>query len=211
MSQSEVFIYGLIDPRTHEVRYVGQTGLSLKRRLQAHVTAAKQQKTLLHLWITKLLPLVPVPVLLETVWADMPVMTNKRTASDRAGGQRPVRLASVMEAKWLKRFRRTVLNVELKQCNAYDEFTNSPELQKRYGVKASKARRVKFLKGADLDPSAEYSVRELAAKLNVSSQTVTRIFAHRLGVHNIPGRGNQTILRIPGHIAQQWLREVTEH
>jgi hypothetical protein len=42
-----------------------------------------------------------------------------------------VAIASVMEAKWLKRFRRTVLNYDKKQCAAYDNFVNSPELERK--------------------------------------------------------------------------------
>jgi hypothetical protein len=36
-----IWIYALIDPRTHELRYIGQTGRSLPARLTRHIRTAK--------------------------------------------------------------------------------------------------------------------------------------------------------------------------
>lgn len=35
------YIYGIIDPRTSEVHYVGRTGVSIKKRLCDHIAAAR--------------------------------------------------------------------------------------------------------------------------------------------------------------------------
>jgi transcriptional regulator GlxA family with amidase domain len=69
---------------------------------------------------------------------------------------------------------------------------------------------VKSIKATDLDARKEYSVLEVADLLGVSRQTITRAFSDRPGVHVLPGRGDATILRIPGHVLIQWLRERTK-
>lgn len=71
----QVKIYALIHPTTKEVRYVGKTNGSLKRRLMLHVTESKaaKDKTHKHNWIMSLLNanLKPVIVLLEEVNEDI--------------------------------------------------------------------------------------------------------------------------------------------
>jgi hypothetical protein len=119
------FIYGLIDPRDHVIRYVGQC-VNMRARYSLHLCQARNGKRPVHAWIREIAPAVPVMVLLETV-------SNRRVSSGH-NLRRKVDLASVMEAKWLKRFRRTVLNVNRKQCSAYDLFINSTELQTRFGL-----------------------------------------------------------------------------
>lgn len=42
-SQGKVFIYGLVDPRTDEVRYIGKT-VNLEERLRVHLTQSRKQK-----------------------------------------------------------------------------------------------------------------------------------------------------------------------
>lgn len=112
-------IYGLLDPVTHEVKYVGQSANPELRR-QMHMSLAKRGDKPVHHWVKGLLPLEPVLVVLERV-------ENRRV--------RGVALASVMEAKWLKRFRRTMLNYDKKQCAAYDEFVNAPEINHKFYAK----------------------------------------------------------------------------
>lgn len=121
------FIYALIDPHTHLVRYVGQC-TNLKSRFSQHLCQARLGKHPLHLWIRDLAPSVPTLILLETVERRRIHLRNVQ------GGRRFVHLSSVMEAKWLKRFRRTVLNVNRKQCAAWDAFINSPEIKLRLGL-----------------------------------------------------------------------------
>jgi hypothetical protein len=89
-------------------------------RLQNHISAAKTGKSRpVYEWIRGLFPLMPVPVVLE-------VVRRRRTADNLLS------IASVMESKWLKRFRRTVLNYDREQCAAYEDFVNPPEVLKRY-------------------------------------------------------------------------------
>lgn len=63
-------IYKLIDPRTGEVRYVGQTHIGVKKRLAKHIREARNQnKTKNHRWINKLaeLDLKPIIEVIEVV------------------------------------------------------------------------------------------------------------------------------------------------
>jgi hypothetical protein len=71
--------------------------------------------------------------------------------------------------------------------------------------------RVKAIRAASIDLEREYTVIEVAGMMSLSRQTITRAFGQRPGIHSIPGRGTQMILRIPGHILVQWLRERTAH
>jgi hypothetical protein len=113
----EVTIYGLVDPRTYEVRYVGQTSLALKRRLQGHLAAAHQKKEVLHFWIESMRPLTPRLVNLQVVF------DNKRVAEKCKShrGDYSVSLASVMEAKWLKRAAPRLLMSEIKAVFSMDD------------------------------------------------------------------------------------------
>lgn len=117
------FIYALVCPLTLEVKYVGQTA-ELKRRFQSHLSSSHLKSgTPLARWIDSLTPTVPGMVILETV-EDRRVQTPKGR----------VRLSSIMEAKWIKRFHRTVLN-RSKQSAAYDDlFVDDPVLRARYGL-----------------------------------------------------------------------------
>lgn len=50
-----IFIYGLIDPRTNELRYVGQTKQSLSRRCNGHICDSRRGRTHCATWIRCLL------------------------------------------------------------------------------------------------------------------------------------------------------------
>ncbi len=47
-------IYGLIDPRTGELRYVGQTKDNLHKRLRRHVASRNWGETYVQSWIRAL-------------------------------------------------------------------------------------------------------------------------------------------------------------
>ena len=119
-----VIIYALVDPDTHLVRYVGQCH-NLESRYEGHLSEAlRGTKKPVYDWIRSLGLKRPVILILQTV----PAIYVPRQKGNS------ISLPSVMEAKWLKRFRRTVLNLRKKQCSVYDEFVNSPELKSRYGL-----------------------------------------------------------------------------
>lgn len=58
-------LYGLFDPKTGALRYIGKTGLLLRVRLNCHVSKAKKGRNHLHNWIRKVGR--PVIELLEEV------------------------------------------------------------------------------------------------------------------------------------------------
>jgi hypothetical protein len=113
-------IYGLIDPRDHEVRYIGQSG-NPELRLTTHIFGAKRGNKPMQEWIRGLHPLVPILVILESV-------ETRRIWT----GVVSVSLASVLEAKWLKRFRRTLLNRWLRGNSivTWDWLTNPDERER---------------------------------------------------------------------------------
>ena len=98
------YIYGLIDPVTHVVRYVGQTkrppGPRIRQHRFGHVKTTAE-------WVLSLAE-PPQYVLLE-------VGTNRRLQVSR-NGQRPgyTSAAIAAETKWIKRFRRDLVNRRLR-------------------------------------------------------------------------------------------------
>ena len=78
-----VYIYGLIDPRDHQVKYVGRTSQKIEQRLQHHRGAARRPVSQ---WLREL-PAQPTLVCLEIV-------------SRKHGGG-----GEAAKAKWVKRFR----------------------------------------------------------------------------------------------------------
>jgi group I intron endonuclease len=72
--ENKNFIYGLIDPRTNKIRYVGKTN-NLKQRLFDHTRRSKHKTTYKDKWISSLLEigLKPIIIILEECgddWAE---------------------------------------------------------------------------------------------------------------------------------------------
>ncbi|AMX93637.1 MULTISPECIES: NUMOD3 domain-containing DNA-binding protein [Mesorhizobium] len=67
IQQISVFIYGLIDPRDGQLRYVGKTKNSLKSRLLAHVSDVRRGRTYIprHKWLCDLLLAGEFPEIVE--------------------------------------------------------------------------------------------------------------------------------------------------
>ena len=84
------YIYALVDPTTHQVRYVGHTHKHPEARLHEHLSAS-QPIGYVHEWIRSLAPEQPTIIILQEL---------EGTESD----------AIRTETKWIKRFRRTILN-----------------------------------------------------------------------------------------------------
>ncbi len=57
MFEQQIYIYGLYDPFTHQLRYIGKTKMSLARRLWHHIKEAKTSKKNTHKlnWIRNIL------------------------------------------------------------------------------------------------------------------------------------------------------------
>ena len=104
-------IYALFDPNTHEVRYVGQTRLTLAKRLYNHECCARTGDTApVYAWWRSLAPLKPLPMVLQYV-EELPRIPlvhgnkNRRPGRDGAPGK-PEHKAHAAEVKWMKRFER---------------------------------------------------------------------------------------------------------
>jgi hypothetical protein len=105
------FIYALVCPLTLEVKYVGQT-IDLEQRTRGSFHSMKHHAPLTQ-WLRTLGHLRPYRVILETGINRQ--VTLKATARDHVRGRRPIGvrptwLSSCLEAKWIKRFRRTIIN-----------------------------------------------------------------------------------------------------
>lgn len=105
------YIYGLVDPVSRLVKYVGQT-VNLDTRYREHCNG-KDHCT--GEWVRSLSQ-PPVLILLE----------SGEPQDIKRSGQHRRRASDLSETKWLKRFRRTVINKKLRDnCPAaWDELTN---------------------------------------------------------------------------------------
>lgn len=63
-------IYGLFNPETDELRYVGKTVRDLKERLNAHIVEAKRKTNYKCRWINSIAPIKPIIELLDEVQDD---------------------------------------------------------------------------------------------------------------------------------------------
>ena len=97
-------IYGLIDPNTHQVRYVGRTIQTAALRWHHHIGEARRGKNTheVYNWIRSLRPALPVLVILQE-GVDVIQM-----------GSRGWNTAQAAETKWMKRLERSrqILRIE---------------------------------------------------------------------------------------------------
>lgn len=118
LSNTKYYVYGLIDPATHAIRYVGQTKRSPEPRIRQHrlghvATTAG--------WVRSL-PEPPLYVLLETgINSRVQVGTRSRPVYTSA--------ATVAETKWIKRFRHHLINRRLRDncADVWDSLVNPGE------------------------------------------------------------------------------------
>lgn len=105
------FIYALVCPLTLEVRYVGQTiDLEQRTRGRMHHNSGKYNGPL-GAWLRTLGYLRPYKVILErgiNRRVHVPVAPREHTRGRKPLGE--VWLSSVQETKWIKRFRKTIVN-----------------------------------------------------------------------------------------------------
>lgn len=106
-------IYALVDPNTREVRYVGQTGLTVAKRLRYHLWTARKDPRPVYEWMRGLRPAAPIIVILQHI---------ERPAGPVDPGDNSVLRA---EIKWMKRFERSPLLCSInRNCRAYRELVN---------------------------------------------------------------------------------------
>jgi hypothetical protein len=113
-----IMIYALVDPETHLVRYAGQT-TRLASRYKEHCSGAYHATAR---WVRSLND-DPQLVVLETVTiTPVPGTSCVYVPSDTTRA----------ETKWLKRFRRTVVNTKLRANSpaVWDALVNPPDVAK---------------------------------------------------------------------------------
>jgi hypothetical protein len=108
-------IYALVDPTTHQVRYVGQTGVAPDVRLRYHVNAAGRgiNKHAVYEWMRGL-KAPPLIVVLQDV-------ENAKVKWSKGRYENTVKAA---ETKWMKRFERYILNSINRDHHSYTKLTN---------------------------------------------------------------------------------------
>jgi hypothetical protein len=130
---TQFFIYALVCPITLEVKYVGQTG-DLERRGRAHTKGSVELADAVRYWLKTLGYLKPYRVLLETgINRRVTVKSTIPNVQSTRGGRRPagvktVWLSSCLETKWIKRFRRTVLNINIEGSGDVSRLLVNPAL-----------------------------------------------------------------------------------
>lgn len=123
------FIYALVCPLTLEVKYVGQT-IDLEQRIRGrmHHGSGKCNGPLGD-WLRTLGYLRPYKVILErgvNRRVNVPATSRDHVRGRRPIGERTVWLSSVQETKWIKRFRRTILNQRPGSIDVDRLLTNPP-------------------------------------------------------------------------------------
>jgi hypothetical protein len=116
-------IYALADPQTREVRYVGKTKQPLETRYRAHATGNSKATAA---WV-RTLAAPPVLILLET---------GEERRVPRLGIESGSIAASAFaETKWIKRFRRTVINTWTRKSSptTWDWLRNAESPPVAYG------------------------------------------------------------------------------
>jgi hypothetical protein len=136
-------IYGLICPMTLEVKYVGQT-IDLGQRTKASSSHKLWAGDSMKQWLDTLGYLRPYRVILErgvNRVVRVPVVVKRKPGQGRGpSGYKDVWLSTCLETKWLKRFRKTVLNTRAKQLpTIYDALSNPPLPWDEKGVTTCRA------------------------------------------------------------------------
>jgi hypothetical protein len=86
-------IYGLIDPDTMELRYVGQTQMPWPKRLACHIRAAKKGQTYVHNWINSCVT-APLLITLERDPMDLDEAERRWIKEMLAQGARLINISS---------------------------------------------------------------------------------------------------------------------
>lgn len=113
----QVYIYALIDPASRLVRYVGKTE-NLDSRYQAHCAGSDSATGA---WVRSITAR-PFLLILETVDEGMVPLK----AFPWSLRPKHIPASTLAETKWIKRFRRTVINTRTKDNSkpAWDWLTN---------------------------------------------------------------------------------------
>ena len=105
-------IYALVCPLTSEVKYVGQTKHLEKRTAGAHGRGKRTSKGPLADWLRTLGHMKPYRIILERGINRRVMLPCRVDFRGRTQAAHETWLSSCVEAKWLKRFRRTIINVD---------------------------------------------------------------------------------------------------
>lgn len=105
-------IYALACPLTSEIKYVGQTKHLGKRTAGAHGHGKTGTTGPLADWLRTLGHMKPYKIILERGINRRVMLPARMDIRGRQVAAHEAWLSSCLEAKWLKRFRRTIINVD---------------------------------------------------------------------------------------------------
>jgi hypothetical protein len=120
----QAIIYALVDPTTHQVRYVGRTSTRPVERLAEHIQCAQRgDRRLVYEWIRSLAPLPPLLVILQEGVQVQTIGKQGRRGEHPSAWN----TAQAAETKWMKRFERSHLLCEIpRDSGAYQTLVNPP-------------------------------------------------------------------------------------
>jgi hypothetical protein len=120
----DVTIYGLADPDTSVIRYVGRTQQPVKVRFKQHIANARRKDTPVYSWIRSLQPKLPLLIVLEEGIVEKFIAANTikvSTGLHWTTGQHA-------ETKWMKRFEKSQLLCEIPRgSHSYKWLVNPPQ------------------------------------------------------------------------------------
>lgn len=185
-----VKIYKIVDPRFEfEVRYIGKTKMTLKKRMGAHLYHGRhKRKTPLYLWINKLLneEVVPLIILIEEV--DENIWIEK-------------------EIYWIKYYRDMFGDKILNLSDGGESNLNlSPSKETRLKISLSNKGKVCFWKGKNLNKIHKDNISIGGLGLKRSEETKKKISdslkgrklddEHKLALSNGHNKFKKSVLKI---------------
>lgn len=142
----DILIYGLVDPRTNEIRYVGKTTQTLNKRLSQHLCSNKKHNPHKFNWINQLktLNLKPTIILIESCndknWVEREkhyILTIENLTNITQGGENGLFFSKEIIEKISKGVKKAWSNKEFreKQSLKQKEFWSNNENRINQGLK----------------------------------------------------------------------------
>lgn len=149
--EKEIYIYGLVCPETNNIRYVGKTEQSLKKRLNQHLYSKKINNPYKWNWINKLKEkgLKPIIILIETCninnWVEREkywINQYENLTNLTQGGERGLFFSNEILKKISEGVKNSITDDKLKkQSERTKLYWSNPENRKKHSDKIKGSKR----------------------------------------------------------------------